>query len=87
MRAGIGGVVEMEHELERKLSAKRFNEHIKLLVTTTNAIALVIFGAGVLQPLVMEVPAPFSVFNLVWIALSITLHLCAQALIRLIRQE
>ena len=76
----------MEHELEQKLLAKRFNEHIKLLVTTFNAIGLVIFGAGVLQPLVTGVSV-FSAYNLAWIALSITLHLCAQALIRLIRQE
>jgi hypothetical protein len=75
-------------EDRRRLFAKRFNEHIKLLVTTFNAIALVVFGAGVLQPLVTGASVvAFSVFNLVWVAISITLHLFAQALIRLVRLE
>jgi hypothetical protein len=40
------GARRVEQELEQKLLAKRFTEHIKLLVTTFNAIGLVIFGAG-----------------------------------------
>ena len=77
----------MDEEQRRKLRAKRFSEHVKLLMTSLNAIALVIFGAGVLQPLVTGGPGPLSPFNLVWIALAVALHLCAQALIRLIRPE
>ncbi len=41
----------MNEDAGRRLRAKRFNEHIKLFVTTLNVIALTIFGAGVLQPL------------------------------------
>ncbi len=77
----------MSEEERRKLQAKRFNEHVKLLVTSLNAIALVIFGAGVLQPLLTTGPESFSPLNVVWIVLSIALHLCAQALIRLLRPE
>lgn len=67
----------MDDESKRRLRAKRFDEHLKLLVTTLNVIALAIFGAGVLQPLVLTGPdaTPFSLFNLVWIALSVALHL------------
>ena len=32
----------MDEEAKRKLQAKRLNEHIKLLVTTVNACALVL---------------------------------------------
>jgi hypothetical protein len=78
---------DLDEEQQRKLQAKRFNEHVKLLVTSLNAIGLVIFGAGVLQPLVTAGPGSLSFLNLVWIALGVALHLCAQALIRLIRPE
>ena len=43
----------MDGEARQKLQARRFNEHLKLLVTTFNAVSLVIFSAGVLQPLVV----------------------------------
>jgi hypothetical protein len=75
----------MEQELERKLHSKRLNEHVKLLVTTLNALGLVVFGAGILQPLVTD-SAGFAV-NWLWVMLSAILHLLAQALIRLIRLE
>jgi hypothetical protein len=75
----------MEQELERKLYAKRLNEHVKLLATTLNAVGLVVFGAGVLQPLVTQ-SSNFSV-NWSWVVISAILHLLAQALIRLIRLE
>ena len=42
----------MDEEAKRKLQAKRLKEHMKLIVTTVNATGLVVFGAGVLQPLV-----------------------------------
>lgn len=76
-------------EEKRKLRAKRFNEHVRLLVTTVNAIALITAGAGAIQPIfatgagsVLTQPA-----NWLWILLGVTLHLCAQALIRLTRSE
>ena len=42
----------MDDETRKKLRAKQFNEHVKLLVTTVNASGLVIFAAGVLQPII-----------------------------------
>ena len=79
----------MDEEARRKLQAKQFNEHVKLLVTTVNAAGLVVLAAGVLQPLVT---AGWSVVlgtprNWVWIAIGVALHLFAQSLIRLIRAE
>ena len=75
----------MDEEQRRKLQAKRFNEHVKLLVTTINAVGLVIFGAGVLQPLVAQPPG--AAVNWRWVALAAILHVAAQAVIRLIRPE
>ena len=75
----------MDAESKRKLQAKRLNEHIKLFVTTVNATALVIFGAGVLQPIVVQSPA--TAVNWSWVLLAAILHLWAQAVIRLIRLE
>ena len=76
-------------EQERKLQARRFNEHIKLLATTVNAVALITAGTGVVQPIIAG--GAGSVLtqprNWLWILLGIALHLCAQALIRLIRPE
>lgn len=73
----------MNEEVARKLRLKRFNEHVKLFVTTVNAIALVIFGAGVLQPLVVQ----SSSIDWSWVAISAILHLWAQAVIRLLQPE
>jgi len=75
----------VDAETTRKLKAKRLNEHVKLFVTTVNAIGLVIFGAGVLQPLLAQDPA-ISV-NWSWVTLAAILHLSAQAAIRLLRPE
>jgi hypothetical protein len=75
----------MDDESERRLYAKRLNEHVKLLATTLNAIGLVVFGAGVLQPVLAS--SSGLVVNWSWVALSAILHLVAQAVIRLIRLE
>ena len=74
----------MEDEARRKLQAKRLNEHVKLVSTTLNAIGLIVFGAGVLQPLVTQASGPI---NWSWIALSVILHLLAQSAIRMMRLE
>lgn len=76
-------------EEERKLHAKRFNEHVKLLVTTVNAVALITAGTGAIQPIIAAGAgsALSRPLNWLWILLGIALHLCAQALVRLIRPE
>ena len=79
----------MTSEEKRKHDAKRFNEHVKLLVTSLNAAALVILAASVLQPIILSGPqAVFSAPRIwIWIGLGIALHLLAQAFIRLLRPE
>lgn len=74
----------MDPETAGRLQAKRLNEHVKLVSTTLNAIGLIVFGAGVLQPLVLQNAGPI---NWLWVALSVILHLLAQAAIRLMRLE
>ncbi len=83
------GLIRMDEETRRKLQAQRFNEHVKLLVTSVNAAALILLGAGVLQPIVATSASLVLAEpqNWVWIALGVALHLFAQALIRLIRAE
>ena len=75
----------MDEEARRKLQAKRLNEHVKLLATTLNASGLVIFGAGVLQPLLAQTPTPAVDWR--WVALSLILHLIAQAALCFIRLD
>jgi hypothetical protein len=78
----------MDEEARKKLNAKRFNEHVKLLVTTSNAIALITAGTGAIQPIIASGATITSKpANWFWIALAVILHLFAQALIRLIRPE
>jgi len=45
-------------EARIRLQAKRFNEHVKLVTTTLNAISLVALGAGAVQPMLAETPDP-----------------------------
>ena len=79
----------MDEEARRKLQPKRFDEHVKLLVTTVNAVALICLGAGALQPIIVS--GTRSIFsdpaNGFWIGLGVALHMFAQALIRLLRAE
>lgn len=75
----------MDQELVRKLQAKRLNEHVKLFATTVNAVGLVVFGAGVLQPLVTLSNSLAT--GWAWVVIATILHLWAQASLRLIRLE
>ena len=79
----------MDAETRRELQAKRFNENLKLAATTINAIALVIFAAAVLQPL-LGVGAPVDAgrpVNWPWVAVSAIIHVFAHGIIRLMRPE
>jgi len=79
----------VDEEAWRRLQAKRFNEHTKLLTTTVNAVALITAGTGAIQPIITggSLSALGHPLNWLWILLGVTLHLCAQALLRLIRSE
>jgi hypothetical protein len=74
-----------DEELAGRLRAKRLNEHVKLFANTLNAIGLVTFGAGVLQPLLAQ--SATATVNWPWVAISAILHLWAQASLRLLRLE
>jgi hypothetical protein len=71
---------------DRRLKAKKFNEHVRLVVTTVNALAIFLLIAGFLQPLVQE-PARLRGSAFVWIAWGFGLHLVAQAILRLLKDE
>ena len=66
----------MSEDDKRKHDAKRFNEHIKLLVTSLNAVALIVLAASVLQPIILSGPRiVFSAPRIwIWIGLGVTLH-------------
>ena len=68
----------------RKLAAKKFNEHMKLLATSLNAISLTTFGAAFILPSVTGTPAVPPLF---WIIVSALLHLSAHAALRLMKSE
>ena len=70
---------------DRSVRVKRFNERIKLLVTTFNAFALGVAGSAVVLPVVKG--EGLTAFSVIWIIAAIVLHLFAQALIGLIRSE
>lgn len=72
-----------------RLQSKRFNETLKLLVTTFNSVALVVFAGSVVQPM-LGLGASFTIapsINWPWFLGSIILHASAHALTRLVRLE
>ena len=77
----------MAGQANRKLAIKRFNEHVKLFVATVNAIAVGLFGAGVLHPIVTSAAESDIMFNWTWIAACAAAHVFAQAVVRLVQLE
>jgi hypothetical protein len=77
----------MSLDARRRLDARKFNEHVKLVVTTFNALAIFLIIAGYLQPLIREEPTAAGAAGWVWIITGVVLHIGAQALIRLLREE
>jgi hypothetical protein len=75
----------MSDDARRRLDAKKFNEHVKLGTTTVNAIAVFVLIAGFLQPVIQE--GAFSLVAFVWIVWGIGLHIGAQAILRMLRDE
>lgn len=74
----------MSDDARRRLDAKKFNEHVKL-GTTVNVIAVFVLIAGFLQPVIQE--GAFSLVAFVWIVWGIGLHIGAQAILRMLRDE
>lgn len=71
----------------RKLANKRFNERIKLSVTALNAVSIGIAGSAIIIPATTGDAFVFTLEMAVWIFVSLTLHLVAQALLGLLRSE
>lgn len=69
----------------QKFARKRFNEHVKLLSSFVNTLSLGILGAGLVIPVVNT--GQLNSVNVIWIVVGITLHLCAQVLLRLLLNE
>lgn len=71
----------------RKLAAKRFNERVKLAVTTINAFAIGIAGSAIIFPVAHDGPSSITTASVIWIFAAVALHLIAQAVIGLTRSE
>lgn len=56
----------------RKLAARRFNEHVKLLATSWNTVALTIFGSALTLPTVSGKSIDTTI---VWIIVAGGLHI------------
>jgi hypothetical protein len=70
----------------RKLAARRWNEHLKLIATSLNTIALGIVGAAYVIPgisgsLSADLP------RLIWFSYALALHLGAHVFLRFLRSE
>jgi hypothetical protein len=70
----------------RKLAARRWNEHLKLIATSLNTIALGIVGAAYVIP---GVAGTFSMDlpRLIWLFYALVLHLASHAVLRFFRSE
>jgi hypothetical protein len=71
-------------DADRRLAAKRLNEHLRLLVTSLNALALTMFGAAFILPSVSGTPEDPLLF---WILTAAGLHFLAHSLIRIMKSE
>lgn len=67
----------------RKLAARKWNERLKLGITTLNTAAMAIFGAAFIAPTV----AKTGHLTPIWISVATVLHLVSQWLFRFLRSE
>ncbi len=68
---------------ERRLRAKRVNEHVKLGVSALNTLSLAITGAALVVPGVTS----FDTIRWPWMPAAVALHLSAHGLLTLLRSE
>jgi hypothetical protein len=68
---------------KRKLRAKRTNEHLKLVASFLNTLALAVIGAAFVIPGVTSLES----VRWIWIPAGIILHLCAHVPLRLLKSE
>ena len=69
------------------IQAKRFNERVKLLTTTANALAIGVAGSAIILPVVRESTSVEPLRTAIWIFVAFILHLMAQAVLGLLRSE
>ncbi len=68
------------------IAAVRFNERIKLLANTINAVALGFVGFGALLPLLANQQG-FSTLNVIWCIVALALHITAHLVFRFLMEE
>jgi hypothetical protein len=68
---------------ERKLTARRTNEHLKLAASFLNTLALAIIGAAFVVPGVTSL----ELVRWIWIPVGLLLHLTAHLMLRLLKSE
>ena len=68
---------------ERRLRAKRLNEHLKLMASFLNTLSLAVIGAAFVVPGVISLES----VRWLWIPVGIVLHLAAHVPLRLLKSE
>ena len=68
---------------ERKLQAKRTNEHLKLVASFLNTLSLAVIGAAFVVPGVTSLHG----VRWIWIPVGVALHLLAHLAVRLLKSE
>lgn len=77
----------VEVAARRKHTAKRLNDHLKLLVAYMNAMAIAVAGAAIIVPLVSSPNAALGRSHLSWFATSLALHCVGHVVVRFLRRE
>lgn len=72
---------------DRKTRTKRFNERVKLMATTANALGIGVAGSALIIPATRADAFAFSFGTVIWLLAAIALHLVGHLLIGLIRSE
>jgi hypothetical protein len=71
-------------DVERRATAKRANEGIKLVANFLNALAVATLGAAFLLP---ALAGGLQATTALWILLALALHFAGQAALRRLRSE
>jgi hypothetical protein len=71
----------------RKLIAKRFNEHVKLLATLFNALSIATFGAAFVVPLTQGQAGSIKDGHWILLLVALALHMAGHIAIRFMRSE
>lgn len=79
--------MSLDPDAQRRLSAKRTNERIKLVYSTLNAFAIGIVIAGVIVPGVSSPASLIELPRLIWFSVAGALHIAAQVFVGTLRSE